>query len=47
MVTFGNKRGMDSLGIIEMRIAFGKLQVWFHLVIYHEVTLESRKFGFI
>ena len=32
----------NSLGIIEMRIAFGKLQVWFH-----EVTLESREFGFI
>ena len=25
MVTYGNKKGMDSLGITEMRIVFGKI----------------------
>ena len=25
MVIYGNKRSMDSLGIIEMRIVFGKI----------------------
>ena len=33
VVSYGNKMGIDSLGILKYGLLFGKLHIWFHLVI--------------